>query len=138
MATNKLTLIDEKIKDVSKQESVMKTRNVTDKTDPTYISKSTRGTQLYHMKREKQELHLLRTLIEANPNVELKGEDLDVFVLMTTLSSERVTTKYVFNEGDNILEVMDKYPNLNRKSLEEKVAKQGLALDFTSGKIVLA
>ena len=63
---------------------------------------------------------------------------MDTFGLLTTLAEERTTTKYVFHEGDSILEIMTKYQNLSRKDLEKRLEKLGLALDFASGKIVKA
>jgi hypothetical protein len=58
--------------------------------------------------------------------------------LITTLAAERVTTKYIFSEGDNLLELMEKYPNLSRKDMEEKLTKLGLKLDFKTHTVVKA
>lgn len=136
MATLKLSLVDEKINELKKSIATMKTRNVDDPTDPTYVSKNTRSNQLYHMGREKRVLHLIRSLISANPGIVLEPEDAETFSLITTLASERVTTKYVFSEGDDLLSLMEKYPNLSRKDMEARLEKLGLKIDFESKKIV--
>ena len=130
MATLKLSIIDDKIDELTKTIAALKT-------DET-ISKNTRGTQLYARGRERRVLHLIRSLVEFNPDVKLEGEDLDTFCLITTLASERSVTKYVFNEGDELLDLMEKYTNLSRKDMEQKLQKLGLAIDFKSKKIVRA
>lgn len=136
MATTKITLVDEKIDELKKAIITMTARNTDDPTDPTYVSRNTKQTQLYHLKRERKVLHLLKALLEANPDIKLSQEDQDTFVSITTLASERATTKYIFNEGDDLLELMEKYPNLSRKDMEQKLDKLGLAIDFKSKKVV--
>ena len=138
MATTKITLAEEKINELTKAIKVMTARETEDKTNPTYIAKSTKQTQLYHMKRERRVLNLIKNLIAANPNLQLSPEDQETFVLITTLASERSVTKYQFNEGDNIFELMQKYENLSRKDMEAKVQKLGLKMDFSKGIIVKA
>lgn len=130
MTATKLSLIDEKIADITKQESVMKVRNITDPTDPTYISKNTRGTQLYHMGRDKRTLHLIRSLVEAaGEDVKLSADDMDTLVLITTLSSERSSTRYVIEAGMKVIDVLMKYPNLNGKTLRERLEKLNLKME---------
>lgn len=138
MATTKTTLVNEKINELTKSIKVMTARNTEDPTDPTYISKSTKQTQLYHMKRERRVLALVKSLVAANPDVKLSPEDQETFALITTLVSERTTTKYVFNEGDSIYDIMTKYENLSRKDLDKKLEKLGLKADFSKGVIVKA
>lgn len=138
MATTKITLAEEKINELTKAIKVMTARETEDKTNPTYIAKSTKQTQLYHMKRERRVLNLIKNLIAANPSLQLSPEDQETFVLITTLASERSVTKYQFNEGDNIFELMQKYENLSRKDMEAKVQKLGLKMDFSKGIIVKA
>lgn len=130
MATLKLSLVDDKINELKKSIATMKIRNVDDPTDPTYISKNTRSTQLYHMGREKRVLGLIRSLIAANPDIKLSPEDSETFALITTLASERVITKYVFHVGDGLLDIMTKYENLSRKDLDAKLEKQGLKMNY--------
>lgn len=138
MATTKITLVEEKINELTKAIKVMTARETEDKTNPTYIAKSTKQTQLYHMKRERRVLNLIKNLIALNPDAKLSPDDQETFVLITTLASERAVTKYQFNEGDSIFELMQKYENLSRKDMEAKVAKLGLKMDFATGKIVKA
>ena len=137
MATTKITLVDEKINELKSAIEVMKRRNVEDPTDPTYISKNTRSTQLYHMGREKRVLGLIKALIAANPDIKLSSEDQETFVLITTLASERVLTKYQFAVGDSLLDIMTKYENLSRKDLDAKLEKLGLKMDYAGTKKVI-
>lgn len=137
MATTKISLVEGKINELTKSIKVMTARETEDKTNPTYISKSTKQTQLYHMKRERRVLALVKNLIAANPDVKLSPEDQDTFVLITTLSSERTVSKYVFNEGDALLDIMTKYENLSRKDLDTKLAKLGLKMDYENTKTVV-
>lgn len=138
MATTKISLVDGKINELTSLIKVTTARETENKLDPTYIAKSTKQTQLYHMKRERRVLNLIKHLIAANPDLQLSQEDQETFVLITTLSEERKTTKYQFNEGDNIFELMQKYENLSRKDMEAKVQKLGLKMDFSQGIIVKA
>ena len=138
MATTKISLVDGKINELTSFIKVMTSRETEDKNDPTYIAKSTKQTQLYHMKRERRVLALIKSLLEANPDVKLSPEDQETFVLITTLSEERKTTKYVFNEGDDLYDIYRKYENLSRKDLDKKLEKLGLKADFASGKIIKA
>jgi hypothetical protein len=138
MATFKTTLVDEKIDEISAAIKTMMARNTEDPTDPTYVSKSTRQTQLYHLKRERKVLHLVKSLLAANPDVILAQDDQETFFTITTLASERVTTKYVFKEGDDLLDLMEKYPNISRKDMEQKLEKLGLKIDFKAKKVVKA
>lgn len=138
MATTKISIVDGKINELTSLIKVTTARETENKLDPTYIAKSTKQTQLYHMKRERRVLNLIKHLIAANPDLALSAEDQETFVLITTLSEERKTTKYVFNEGDNIFDLMQKYENLSRKDMEAKVQKLGLKMDFSKGIIVKA
>ena len=138
MATTKISLVDGKINELTSFIKVMTSRETEDKNDPTYIAKSTKQTQLYHMKRERRVLALIKHLIAANPDLQLSTEDQETFALITTLSEERKTTKYVFNEGDSIYDIMTKYENLSRKDLDKKLEKLGLKADFASGKVIKA
>lgn len=138
MATTKISIVDGKINELTSLIKVMTARETENKLDPTYIAKSTKQTQLYHMKRERRVLALIKHLIAANPDLQLSQEDQETFVLITTLSEERKATKYVFNEGDNIYDIMTKYENLSRKDLDKKLEKLGLKADFSKGIIVKA
>ena len=139
MATTlKTSLVEEKINELTKAIKVMTARETEDRTNPTYISKNTKQTQLYHMKRERRVLALVKSLVAANPDVKLSQEDQKTFVLITTLASERATTKYVFNVGDSLLDIMTKYENLSRKDLDTRLEKLGLKMDYEKTKKVVA
>lgn len=139
MATTlKTSLVEEKINELTKAIKVMTARETEDRTNPTYISKNTKQTQLYHMKRERRVLALVKSLVAANPDLTLSQEDQETFVLITTLASERTNTKYVFNVGDSLLDIMTKYENLSRKDLDTKLEKLGLKMDYAETKKVVA
>ena len=139
MATTlKTSLVEEKINELTKAIKVMTARETEDRTNPTYISKNTKQTQLYHMKRERRVLALVKSLVAANPDLTLSQEDQETFVLITTLASERTNTKYVFNIGDSLLDIMTKYENLSRKDLDTKLEKLGLKMDYEKTKKVVA
>lgn len=138
MATTlKTSLVEEKINELTKAIKVMTARETEDRTNPTYISKNTKQTQLYHMKRERRVLALVKSLVAANPGLTLSQEDQETFVLITTLASERTNTKYVFNVGDSLLDIMTKYENLSRKDLDTKLEKLGLKMDYAETKKVV-
>ena len=139
MATTlKTSLVEEKINELTKAIKVMTARETEDRTNPTYVSRNTKQTQLYHMKRERRVLALVKSLVAANPNLTLSQEDQETFVLITTLASERTNTKYVFNVGDSLLDIMTKYENLSRKDLDTKLKKLGLKMDYEKTKKVVA
>ena len=137
MATIKTTLVDEKINELTSAIKVMTARETEDRTNPTFIAKSTKQTQLYHMKRERRVLRLVKSLIAANPDVKLDADDQETFALITTLASERQTTKYQFAVGDSLLDIMVKYENLSRKDLDTKLQKLGLKMDYENTKKVI-
>lgn len=139
MATTlKTSLVEEKINELTKAIKVMTARETEDRTNPTYVSRNTKQTQLYHMRRERKVLALVKSLVAANPNLTLSQEDQETFVLITTLASERTNTKYVFNVGDSLLDIMTKYENLSRKDLDTKLEKLGLKMDYEKTKKVVA
>lgn len=137
MATTKLSLVDGKINELTSAIKVMTARETEDRTNPTYISKNTKQTQLYHMKRERRVLALVKSLIAANPELKLSAEDQETFVLITTLASERTSTKYQFAVGDSLLDIISKYENLSRNDLDKKLEKLGLKMDYDNTKRVV-
>lgn len=128
---NYTNMVQEKINDLKSQIAAMKVNET--------LSKNTRGTQLYKLGRDRRILHLIASLLKDD--TKLEGDDLDTFVLITTLSSERAErTSIEVNEGDTILELMQKYEE--KRDLQKKLIaaceKAGLKLDYTSGKVVKA
>lgn len=129
-------LIKGKVEELTSKINVLKVANVSDATADDFISPNTRSTQLNKLRRERDVLNLISSLITTD--TKLSDKQTDLLVRLTTLSSERATTKYVFNEGDSIFEVMQKYEKLSRKDIEERCEKVGLKLDFEKGIIVKA
>lgn len=138
MATNKFnSLIDGKVAELTARINTLKTANITDKEKDDYISPNTRSTQLNAKRRDVEVLKLIKSLL--TDDVKLTPEQTDLLVRLTTLSSERASTKYQFAEGDDVLELMTvKYQNLNLKSLTEKISKVGLKIDSKTNKLVKA
>ena len=129
-------LCDEKIADFTSQIIAKTAASTENPADPSYISKNTKQNMLYHLKRDRATMRLIKHLIEANPGVVLSSDDKDQLIRLTILSTERGVGKYVFKEGDSIFDIMTKHEKLSRRALEEKLAKQGLRADFETGKIV--
>ena len=129
-------LIKGKVEELTSKINVLKVANVSDATADDFISPNTRSTQLNKLRRERDVLNLIGSLITTD--TKLSDKQTDLLVRLTTLSSERATTRYVFNEGDSIFEVMQKYEKLSRKDIEERCEKVGLKLDFEKGIIVKA
>ena len=130
-------LVDEKIDELKSQIAAMKVNET--------LSKNTRGTQLYKLGRDRRVLHLIRSLLtlagDDDGLVELSENDMNTFVLITTLAGERTERSSIeVNEGDSILELLQKYEE--KKDLQKKLVaaceKKGLKLDYTSGTVVKA
>ena len=124
-------LCEEKIADLKSQIAAMKTNES--------ISKNTRGTQLYKLGRERRVLHLINGLIaQLGDNVKFSEDDMDTFVLITTLSGERaVRSSIEVHEGDNILELLQKYADKKdiQRKLQTACEKVGLVMNFKTGLI---
>lgn len=129
-------LIKGKVEELTSKINALKVANVSDATADDFISPNTRSTQLNKLRRERDVLNLISSLITTDTR--LSDKQTDLLVRLTTLSSERATTRYVFNEGDSIFEVMQKYEKLSRKDIEERCEKVGLKLDLEKGIIVKA
>ncbi len=129
-------LIKGKVEELTSKINKLKVANISDAAADDFISPNTRSTQLNKLRRERDVLNLISSLITTDTKLDDKQTDL--LVRLTTLSSERATTKYVFNEGDSIFEVMQKYEKLSRKDIEERCERVGLKLDFEKGIIVKA
>lgn len=137
MATTKtnsrVQLIDEKLNELKSVIAETKTAD--------NISKNTRSTKLYALGRDRRVLHLIRTLMEANPDIKLDSADSDTFVLITTLAAERtVQSSVVVNEGDLILDLLQKYADKKdiATKLNKACEKAGLKMDYAVGKVVRA
>lgn len=132
---NYTAVVNDKINELKSQIAAMKVNET--------LSKNTRGTQLYKLGRERRILHLINSLVSqlGDNNIKLDEADMNTFVLITTLAGERVERVSVTcQEGDNILDLLQKYAD--KKDLQNKLAtyceKNGLRLDYASGKVVKA
>ena len=117
-------MVDEKLVDLKME--IAKTKTAED------VTKNTRGTKLYKLGRDRRILSLIKTLLESSPDIKLKGAERDTLVLITTLSTIEV------NEGDSILELLQKYEdkkNIQQK-LQEACEKKGLVMNYQTGTIV--
>lgn len=130
---SRVKLIDEKLNELKSTIATTKTSDA--------ISKNTRSTKLYALGRDRRVLHLIRTLVEANPDVKLDEADSNTFVLITTLATERTVSASVeVKEGDSILDLLQKYADKKDIStkLNKACEKAGLKLDYATGKVVKA
>lgn len=123
-------LCEEKIADLKSAIAAMKTNES--------ISKNTRGTQLYKLGRERRVLHLINALLTQIENVKLSEDDMDTFVLITTLAGERAERSSIeVKEGDSILELLQKYADKKdiQRKLQTACEKIGLVMNFKTGLI---
>lgn len=125
-------LVDEKINELKSQIAAMKVNET--------LSKNTRGTQLYKLGRDRRVLHLIRSLLtlagDGDGLVELNENDMNTFVLITTLAGERTARSSIeVKEGDSILELLQKYAD--KKDIQKKIQtaceKVGLIMNFKTG-----
>ena len=127
-------LCEEKIVDLKSQIASMKVNET--------LSKNTRGTQLYKLGRERRVLHLINSLItQLGDNVKFSKDDMDTFVLITTLSGERAVRSSVeVHEGDSIQELLEKYQDKKDilKKLQNACEKANLVMNFKTGLIETA
>ena len=124
-------LVDEKIDELKSQIAAMKVNES--------ISKNTRGTQLYKLGRERRVLHLIASLLQqVGDGVKLSKDDMNTFVLITTLAGERAVRSSVeVHEGDSILELLQKYSDKKdiQKKLQTACEKANLVMNFKTGLI---
>lgn len=135
MATKKLSILcEEKINELKASIAAMKTNEA--------LSKSTRGTQLYKMGRERRILHLIKSLVEqCGSELELKEDDMNTFTLITTLISERTPRSSVeCKEGDSITELLTKYDAVRDVygKLTKYCESHSLKMDCINNKIIKA
>lgn len=124
---DKIKLIDEKLNELKADIAAMKTNET--------VAKSTRGTQLYKMGRDRKILCLIRSLLEANPAVKLSSSDNDTLIAITTLKAERTFSPIVVAEGEMFLDVLQRYSDKKTNSIIKAIEKTGLHVDYTTGKL---
>lgn len=109
-------LVNEKIVELKSTIASLKTNDT--------LSKATRGTQLYARGKERRVLHLINSLIEqCGDELKLSEDDMNTFVLITTLASERAKpTQVEVREGDTAFALaFGKYKDV--KNINEKLMK---------------
>lgn len=126
---DRVKLIDEKIAEIKATIATTKTSDA--------ISKNTRSTKLYALGRERKVLHLIRSLMEKNPDIELSDVDSNTFVMLTTLASERAPIASIeINEGDKILEVLQKYADRRTINIMKAAERKSLKVDYVTGTFI--
>lgn len=122
--TSLLSVIDEKLDEQKSEIAALKTSKAKSK-----------STQLHTKRREYRTLKLVRELLAANPDIKLSEDAHATLVAITTLKSERVVyEKIVVQEGDNVLELMQKYDRNDIVAKLRKAAdKAGLQINPATG-----
>ena len=132
MKTTFKSLVDEKINELKSVIAVTKTDDK--------ITKNTRGTKMYKLGRNRRVLCLIRTLLETCDESKLSDADRDTLTLLTTLENERTAYKVEVQEGDSIMDLLQKYQDT--KDIAAKIQKacerNGLKQDYATGTIVKA
>lgn len=104
------------------------------------IAEATKGTKLYALRKERRVLELISNLVAQLPDaVSLSNDTYDTLVLITRLQDEKVkTAKFYVEEGENIVSIMERYPNRKNlmKSITEYCENNNLRLDTTTMVIV--
>ena len=91
------------------------------------LSENTVRTQTYQRTHEIHNLLLIRTFIEGK---ELSGDLIKWFESAVTLTATRkAKTTITFKDGDDLIKVMDAYPNKSYKDLKKALEEQGFHLD---------
>ena len=123
-----IKLCDEKITELKAQIAALKTNDV--------LSKATRGTQLYARGRERRVLHLISSLCNQIDNIQLSEDDMNTFVLITTLASERTPHFTVeVKAGDKLLEKLQEYKDVKNvyKKLQKAAERANVVLNSKTG-----
>lgn len=125
------TTLKDKIREINASIDVLKNNES--------LSKNTKQTQGYKLRRDRDVLHLIEELVRGRENVQLSESAMNTFILITTLASERPErTVVTVKEGDNIQDKLEEYKDV--KSVYDKLVKAAdkanLKMDFSVGKFV--
>lgn len=90
------------------------------------LSANTVKTQTQLKKHEVRNLLIIKTLLEGK---ELEGDVMKWFESTTTLKAVRKSGGIIFQDGDDILKIMDAHPNKSYEQLKKIMAEQGFHLD---------
>lgn len=121
-------LIDDKINEIREKIKFFKS-------DDCELSKNTKSTQLFQRNRELKVMKLIKALLDDN----VTEKDKETLVSLTTLTSERNMMSIDFNEGDMLMDILQKYQDAkNISSKIEKVCeKKGLKIDYSQNGLIV-
>lgn len=123
-----IKLLNGKVEELKSTIAALKTNDT--------ISKATRGTQLYARGRERRVLNLIKALCNQIDDIKLDEEDMNTFVLITTLASERAVTTFEASEGESYFDIAKRYPKRNIEQIEKALDKLELKIDPATMKVV--
>lgn len=94
------------------------------------LSKNTRQTKLYHVRRERKIISLVTELLHAAGDVQLSDTQMETLQM---LAGKRNTAFYV-EAGESIISIMERYPNRRNlmKSIVTYCDEHGLVFDTES------
>lgn len=130
--TDLKTLITDKVAEITTRISYVESDECT-------LSECTRKTQSYQLRRQRKTLHLIDELVQKGLEG-ISSESHDLLITLTTLEGERNRSIVTVQEGDSILELMQRYQDVNKlaEKLTRAAEKIGCKLDYISGKVVKA
>lgn len=88
------------------------------------ISDNTVHTQMHVQKSKLKDLMLIRHIIEGN----MDDGDIKHFLSMTTLTSERESSKAIVHAGDNVMSIIMANPKLTLEKIQKACEKAGLTI----------
>lgn len=88
------------------------------------ISDNTVHTQMHVQKSKLKDLMLIRHIIEGN----MDDGDIKHFLSMTTLASERESSKAIVHAGDNVMSIIMANPKLTLEKIQKACEKAGLTI----------
>lgn len=105
------------------------------KSDNCELSKNTKSTQIFQRNRELKTLNLIKALINNN----VTEKEKDTLVSLVTLTGERQLNTVDFNEGDLLMDILNKYQDVKRISdkIEKVCEKKGLKIDYSQNGLIV-
>lgn len=103
------------------------------------ITEATKGTKLYALRKERRVLQLIGELVsQLHDDVSLTDAAYETMLLITRLQDEKKVSKFYVEEGENIVSIMERYPNRKNlmKSITEYCDNNRLRLDTATMVIV--
>lgn len=105
------------------------------KSDNCELSKNTKSTQIFQRNRELKTLNLIKALINNN----VTEKEKDTLVSLVTLTGERQLNTVDFDEGDLLMDILNKYQDVKRISdkIEKVCEKKGLKIDYSKNGLIV-